>query len=105
MKHVRLGNNGLDVGRIGLGCMGMSAHSPLAWFLAQGDDLAPIRGPKRVNYLQQNVAAESPELSPEQLATLDAAAARIGDRYSNPRIGGWWKVSPKVRCDAPTRSR
>ncbi len=27
------------------------------------------------------------------------------DAYATPLITGWWKVSPKTRCDAPTRSR
>lgn len=55
----------------------------LAWLLAQGDDIAPIPGTKRVSYLVENVAAEALELSAEQLARLDAVAEPVGDRYAD----------------------
>jgi aryl-alcohol dehydrogenase-like predicted oxidoreductase len=55
----------------------------LAWLLAQGDDIAPIPGTKRVTYLEENAAADAIELSTEQLAALDAVAAPTGDRYSD----------------------
>ena len=55
----------------------------LAWLLAQGDDIAPIPGTKRVSYLEENVAAEALELSPEQLAALGKVQAPIGDRYAD----------------------
>ncbi|TBN56812.1 aldo/keto reductase [Glaciihabitans arcticus] len=55
----------------------------LAWLLAQGDDIAPIPGTKRVSYLEENVAADALELSAEQLAALDAVAAPAGDRYAD----------------------
>ena len=53
----------------------------LAWLLAQGDDIAPIPGTKRVAYLEENVAADAIELSAEQLAALDAVGDPVGDRY------------------------
>ncbi|WP_394768339.1 aldo/keto reductase [Lacisediminihabitans sp.] len=55
----------------------------LAWLLAQGDDIAPIPGTKRVSYLEENVAADALELSADQLAALDAVAAPVGDRYAD----------------------
>jgi aryl-alcohol dehydrogenase-like predicted oxidoreductase len=55
----------------------------LAWLLAQGNDIAPIPGTKRVKYLEENVAADSLVLTPEQLAALDAVAAPAGDRYAD----------------------
>jgi aryl-alcohol dehydrogenase-like predicted oxidoreductase len=65
-----------------------AGHSPvqiaLAWLLAQGDDLAPIPGTKRVRYLEENVAAADIELSDQQLEALDEAmpvGAAAGDRY------------------------
>lgn len=45
----------------------------LAWVLAQGEDVIPIPGTKRLDYLAQNLAAAAISLSPEQLVTLDAA--------------------------------
>jgi aryl-alcohol dehydrogenase-like predicted oxidoreductase len=55
----------------------------LAWLLAQGEDIAPIPGTKRVSYLEENVAAEALELSAEHLAALSAVAAPVGDRYAD----------------------
>ena len=60
-----------------------AAQVALAWVLAQGDDIAPIPGTKRISYLQENVAAEGIFLSPEQLSTLNALSAAIGDRYAD----------------------
>lgn len=53
----------------------------LAWLLSKGDDIAPIPGTTKVANLEQNVAAADLQLSPEQLARLDAVAAPVGDRY------------------------
>ncbi|MDQ1615642.1 MAG: hypothetical protein QOJ60_1581, partial [Actinomycetota bacterium] len=56
----------------------------IAWVLAQGEDIVPIPGTKRVRYLEENVAAAEVELSPADLARLDEAApvgATAGDRY------------------------
>ncbi|GAA3206096.1 aldo/keto reductase [Actinocorallia longicatena] len=56
----------------------------LAWVLAQGDDVVPIPGTKRLRYLEENAAAESLELTAEDLAALEKAApadAVLGDRY------------------------
>ena len=55
----------------------------LAWLLSKGDDLAPIPGTRRVENLEQNVAAADLDLTPEQLARLDNVAAPIGDRYAD----------------------
>jgi aryl-alcohol dehydrogenase-like predicted oxidoreductase len=56
----------------------------LAWVLAQGDDVVPIPGTKRVKYLEENVRAAEVRLTPEQLARLDEIAPKgvaAGDRY------------------------
>jgi aryl-alcohol dehydrogenase-like predicted oxidoreductase len=56
----------------------------LAWVLAQGDDIVPIPGTKRVSYLEENVAAVDVELTPDDLARIDEVApvgAAAGDRY------------------------
>ena len=59
------------------------AQIALAWLLAQGDDIAPIPGTKRVDRLEENVAADAVTLSAGQLATLNAIAAPVGDRYAD----------------------
>ena len=54
----------------------------LAWVLAQGDDVVPIPGTKRVHYLEENVAAAAVELTADDLARLDEAVpAPVGERY------------------------
>jgi aryl-alcohol dehydrogenase-like predicted oxidoreductase len=59
----------------------------LAWVFAQGEDIVPIPGTKHRNYLEENVAALAVELTPGDLARLDAVAPRgvaAGRRYPEP---------------------
>ena len=61
-----------------------TAQLSLAWLLAQGDDIVPIPGTKRVKYLEENAAAADIRLTPDDLALLDEAAppgAAAGARY------------------------
>jgi aryl-alcohol dehydrogenase-like predicted oxidoreductase len=56
----------------------------LAWLLAQGRDILPIPGTKRIKYLEENLGAVGVSLSAEELAQLSAAlppGAAAGDRY------------------------
>ena len=58
----------------------------LAWVLAQGADIAPIPGTKRVKYLEENVGAASVELTDDDLAAIAAAVPRdavAGARYGD----------------------
>ncbi|CAN5436473.1 aldo/keto reductase [soil metagenome] len=67
-----------------LGCT--PGQLALAWVLAQGDDIAPIPGTKRVRYLEENVAAADVSLSPDDLAALAEAVpadAVVGARYGD----------------------
>lgn len=60
------------------------AQLALAWVLAQGDDIVPIPGTKRVKYLEENVGALDVRLDANDLASLDAAFPRdaaAGERY------------------------
>lgn len=43
----------------------------LAWILAQGQDIVPIPGTKRIKYLEQNAAAADIILSQEELAAIE----------------------------------
>src|ERR1700744_1300387 len=64
----------------GKGCT--PAQLALAWVLAQGDDVVPIPGTKRREYLEQNAAAADVELTAEDLARIDAEApSAAGERY------------------------
>ncbi|HVA28260.1 MAG TPA: aldo/keto reductase [Candidatus Baltobacteraceae bacterium] len=56
----------------------------LAWLLAQGDDVVPIPGTKRVEYLEENLRAIDVVLSKEECEMLDAIFppnAASGARY------------------------
>ena len=54
----------------------------LAWLLAQGDDIVPIPGTKRLKYLEENAAAAALSLTAEELARLDVLATQTaGPRY------------------------
>ena len=58
----------------------------LAWVLAQGEDVAPIPGTKRVTYLEENVGAAGVTLTDADLARLQQAVPRdavVGDRYAD----------------------
>jgi aryl-alcohol dehydrogenase-like predicted oxidoreductase len=60
------------------------AQIALAWLLAQKPWIVPIPGTTKLHRLEENIAAASVELTPDDLASIDAAAARItvaGDRY------------------------
>ena len=66
-----------------------TGHTPvqlaLAWLLAQGPDIVPIPGTKRVKYLEENSAAADIELTAEQLARIEAAVpagSAAGERYA-----------------------
>jgi aryl-alcohol dehydrogenase-like predicted oxidoreductase len=57
----------------------------LAWVLAKGDDMFPIPGTKRRKYLEENAAAAEIQLSPAEIAELEAAVPLgeiAGDRYA-----------------------
>jgi aryl-alcohol dehydrogenase-like predicted oxidoreductase len=56
----------------------------LAWVMAQGDDVVPIPGTKRVPYLEENAAAAEIRLTPEDLRRIEdvfPAGVTAGERY------------------------
>lgn len=60
------------------------AQLALAWLLHQGDDIVPIPGTAKVSRLEENAAAAEVALSPEDLASIEAAipeGAVEGKRY------------------------
>jgi aryl-alcohol dehydrogenase-like predicted oxidoreductase len=58
------------------------AQVSLAWLLVQGDDIAPIPGTKRVSCVEENVAADDIQLSPDQLDRLNKLTPAAGDHHS-----------------------
>lgn len=60
------------------------AQLALAWVLAQGEDIVPIPGTKRTQYLDENLAAADLVLDPGVLARISDAlppGVAQGDRY------------------------
>ena len=60
------------------------AQLALAWVLAQGDDIVPIPGTRRVKYLDDNLGALNVTLSSTDLARIDKIAPKgvaAGPRY------------------------
>ena len=65
------------------------AQIALAWVLAQGEDIIPIPGTKRRNYLEQNAAAADIQLSPDEINRLSQAfplGAAAGTRYAEKQL-------------------
>jgi aryl-alcohol dehydrogenase-like predicted oxidoreductase len=67
-----------------VGCT--SAQVSLAWLLAQGDDIAPIPGTKRVSRVEENAGADSIELSAEQLDRLDKLTPAAGGHHNEEQM-------------------
>lgn len=62
-----------------------AAQLALAWVLAQGQDLVPIPGTRRITTLEQNAAAADIVLTPDDLARIEAVfprGAAAGERYA-----------------------
>jgi aryl-alcohol dehydrogenase-like predicted oxidoreductase len=60
------------------------AQLALAWVLAQGEDLVPIPGTRRIKYLDENIGALHVKLATADLAHIDEIAPRgatAGARY------------------------
>jgi aryl-alcohol dehydrogenase-like predicted oxidoreductase len=61
------------------------AQLALAWVLAQGRDVLPIPGTKRVKYLEDNMGALKVNLSKSELSEIDAQFQEVpvhGERYT-----------------------
>ncbi|MEK0099105.1 aldo/keto reductase [Streptomyces sp. A475] len=58
------------------------AQVALAWLLAQGDDIAPIPGTKRVHRVEENTAADAIELTDDQLTRLGSLPPAAGETHT-----------------------
>ena len=61
------------------------AQLALAWVLAQGQDVVPIPGTKRIRYLEENMGALNVQLSKVDLKNIAARLAEfkiVGERYT-----------------------
>jgi aryl-alcohol dehydrogenase-like predicted oxidoreductase len=62
------------------------AQVALAWLLAQGNDIAPIPGTKRVSRVEENTAADGVELTGAQIAKLTALPPAAGDHHNEAQM-------------------
>ena len=61
----------------------------LAWLLAQGDDIVPIPGTKRREYLEENAGAAGVTLTGDDFASIEEAMPRgsaAGERYGEQQM-------------------
>ncbi|MGH3411019.1 MAG: aldo/keto reductase, partial [Streptosporangiaceae bacterium] len=58
------------------------AQIALAWLLAQGNDIAPIPGTRRVARVEENTAADGIQLSDDQLERLSNLTPASGERHN-----------------------
>ena len=67
------------------------AQLSLAWLLAQGPDVIPIPGTKRIERVRENLAALDVRLTPEEIATIGESVpvgAAAGARYPAGGMAG-----------------
>jgi aryl-alcohol dehydrogenase-like predicted oxidoreductase len=62
------------------------AQIALAWLLAQGNDIAPIPGTKRVSRVEENTAADRVALSAEQIERLNNLTPATGERHEEANM-------------------
>ena len=58
----------------------------LAWLLTKGDHIAPIPGTKRVSRVEENVDADSVELSSEEIHRLDELPPAAGEHHNEQQM-------------------
>ena len=62
------------------------AQVAIAWLLAQGDDIAPIPGTRRVSRVEENVGADGVELTKEQIQKLNDMPPAAGDHHTEAQM-------------------
>ena len=75
-----------EVRAIGAEVGATPAQTALAWILTRGDDFAPIPGTRRVSRVEENTAAASIQLTPEQVARLDNLEPAAGERHDEANM-------------------
>ena len=71
----------------------------LAWLMAQGEDIIPIPGTKKVKYLEENMGALDVKLTAEEVTdirTLIESAEVHGGRYNEQMIGLCFRDTPPL---------
>ncbi|KAJ7271577.1 NADP-dependent oxidoreductase domain-containing protein [Mycena rebaudengoi] len=72
----------------------------LAWLLAQGDDIIPIPGTKKIKYLEENIRAGDLQLSAEDVQAVRDVAAKAdaaqGERYPAAMVAQMFVETPAL---------
>jgi aryl-alcohol dehydrogenase-like predicted oxidoreductase len=72
----------------------------LAWLLAQGDDIIPIPGTKKIKYLEENLGVLDVKVSDEEekeIKSLVEAAEVHGLRYPEAMVGYLFASTPALK--------
>ncbi|KAF7896521.1 hypothetical protein EAF00_006535 [Botryotinia globosa] len=72
----------------------------LAWLAAQGDDIIPIPGTKKIKYLEENMEALHVQLSRQEEREIRTAIEKVqigGARYSEPGMSFVFGDTPELR--------
>jgi aryl-alcohol dehydrogenase-like predicted oxidoreductase len=62
------------------------AQVAIAWLLAQGDDIAPIPGTRRVSRVGENITADAVELTKEQIQKLNDMPPAAGGHHTEDQM-------------------
>jgi aryl-alcohol dehydrogenase-like predicted oxidoreductase len=62
------------------------AQVAIAWLLAKGDDIVPIPGTKRVTRVEENVAADTVDLTADQIQRLDDLPVASGGHHNEAQM-------------------
>jgi aryl-alcohol dehydrogenase-like predicted oxidoreductase len=63
-----------------------SGQVALTWLIAQGEDIAPIPGTKRVSRVEANIAADGIQLTAEQIQRLNDLTPASGERHDEANM-------------------
>jgi aryl-alcohol dehydrogenase-like predicted oxidoreductase len=75
-----------EVQSIGAKIGATPAQTALAWLLTRGNDIAPIPGTRRVSRVEENTAADSIDLTADQLERLNSLQPAAGARHDDANM-------------------
>ncbi|WP_203717642.1 aldo/keto reductase [Asanoa siamensis] len=78
-----------ELGRVARELAATTSQVAIAWVAAQGDDIVPLVGARRVDRLEESLGALDVRLTPEHLTRIEAAipaGAAAGGRYMDQQL-------------------
>ncbi|KZV75160.1 Aldo/keto reductase, partial [Peniophora sp. CONT] len=85
-----------EVQAIGLRNNATPGQIALAWLLAQGNDIIPIPGTKKIKYLEENLGAVHVRLSEHDVAAVRQLAEKSNEAVPGERYPDWFAFSFKT---------